>query len=67
MLFNLSATQAKIKLEMILQHLEHYSRLSGMSEDSLKAYVDGLMHDFCEDSTHLPRDDAVQVVVVDDH
>lgn len=65
MLFNLSATQAKIKLEMILQHLEHYSRLSGMSEDSLKAYVDGLVHDFCEDSTHLPRDDAVQVV--DDH
>ena len=65
MLFNLSATQAKIKLEMILQNLEHYSRLSGMSEDSLKAYVDGLMHDFREDSTHLLRDDAVQVV--DDH
>ena len=43
----LSATQAKIKLDMILQNMQHYSKLSRINKHSLKVLVDKLMHDFC--------------------
>ena len=53
MLFNSSSTQAKIKLDLVLQNLQRYSELSGMTEDSLKTLVWHLMHHFCQEYAHL--------------
>ena len=48
MMFNCSASQAKNKLDMIFENIQHYSKLSGMITDSLKILIDGLIRDFCD-------------------
>ena len=53
MLFNISSTQAKIKLDMVLRNVQRYSKLSGMTTDSLKTLVEHLMHQLCEEYTHV--------------
>jgi hypothetical protein len=47
MLFNLSTKEAKHQLYTILRHKERYINLSGLTEDSLTAFVYGLLQDFC--------------------
>ena len=47
MMFNLSTKEAKHQLYTILQHKKKYSNLFGMPEDSLTAFVCGLLQDFC--------------------
>ena len=53
MLFNISPREAQIKLDLVLCHLQRYSKLSGMTKDSLKTLVEHFMHRFCEEYTHL--------------
>ena len=51
--------QAKIKLDTILQNMQHYSKLFRINKHSLKVLVDNLMHDFCEESTNLVPEDVI--------
>ena len=47
MLFNLSTKEAKHQLYTILRHKDRYINRSGLTEDSLTAFVYGLLQDFC--------------------
>ena len=47
MMFEISTTDAKNKCYTMLRDIKRYSKMSGMPEESLKAFVQGLLCDFC--------------------
>ena len=47
MMFEISTTDAKKKCYTMLRDIKRYSKMSGMPEESLKAFVHGLLCDFC--------------------
>ena len=47
MMFEMSTTDAKNKCYMMLRNIKLYSKISGMPEESLRAFVHGLLCDFC--------------------